>query len=60
MKKINIVKMATLPKAIYGFRATSVKIPGTDFTRIGEKKMQLIKLIWKLKRTRIASAERIL
>lgn len=58
-QKINIVKMATLPKVIDGFRATSVKILGTAFTGI-EKKEAVIKLIWKLKRTRIANAERIL
>lgn len=54
------MKLASLPKAISGFRATSVKFPGTAFTCKGRKKEATIKRIGKQKRTRIASVERIL
>lgn len=57
MTKINIVKMAFLPKAIYRFGATSVRIPVTAFTDTEEKKS--LKFIWQHKRPRIVSAERM-
>ena len=51
--RINIIKMPILPKTIYRFDRSSIKIPMVYFTEL-EQIFQ--KLIWKHKRSQIASA----
>ena len=46
--RTNITKMTILPKAIYRFSTTSVKITMVFFTHLEQKNL---KFIWKQKRT---------
>lgn len=51
IRRLNIVKMAILPKLMDRFNAISIKIPGASFAKIDKL---IKKFIWKCKGTQTA------
>ena len=52
-QRINVVKISTLPKAIYRLNTISIQLPMVFFTEVGKIISQFV---WKYKKLRIAKA----